>query len=322
MSISVFIVNYNTCDLLEQCLTSIFDTKGDLDAEVFVVDNNSNDGSSEMVKAKFHQVFLTEYSENMGFTKAINSVLPLAKGEYCLLLHPDIELPAGTLRDFVAFFEAHPKAGVLGGNLYYPDGTPNPCEIFFPGFKNDLLRFATRLAARLPAGGKLLWHFNALEWSHESTCQVNWVWNACMMVRGKVFEQIGYFDEDFFVWYADWDLCKRATDAGWLVYYLHPARAIHHERQSFAKNDTIAEEIRYKVDGWYSAAPQVRDRHVFLRKHAGAASVCGAKAICVTENLFRVWLIVGNLLFGKTIFKEARFQVRACLQSIQNVLGA
>ncbi len=321
-TISIFIVNYNTCSLLEQCLRSIFDTKGDLSIEVFVADNNSTDGSPEMVKAKFPQVLLTRYSQNVGFTKAINPLLPLANGKYYLLLHPDLELQLNTLYQFVEFFESHPQAGIVGGNLYYVDGTPNPCEILFPGFKNDLLCFAVRLFNRLPGGRRLVREHNPMEWSHQSTSQVSWVWNACMMVRREVFDRVSCFDEDFFVWYADWDLCKRAADAGWGVYYLYPAIAIHHERQSFAEEDTIRDEVLYKVDGWYSAAQQIQDRHIFLKKHGRAASIYGVKTINIAENALRLWMIVGNLLFQKATFKEASFQLRACLQTIQAILKA
>ena len=321
-TISIFIVNYNTCSLLEQCLRSIFDTKGDLSIEVFVADNNSADGSPEMVKAKFPRVLLTRYSQNVGYTKAINPLLPLAKGKYYLLLHPDLELQPNTLKQFVKFFESHPQAGILGGNLYYPDGTLSPCEVLWPGFKNDLLCFGLRLFRKLPGGSKLTGNHNPLEWPHRSTSQVNWVWNACMMARREVFERVGYFDDEFFVWYADWDLCKRATDAGWSVYYIHRAIAIHHERQSFAEEDLTREEVRYKVDGWYSAPIQIKDRHAFLKKYLGPISVYGIKTLHILENVLRLWLILGNFLLGKTTFKEASFQLKACLQTIQTILKA
>jgi GT2 family glycosyltransferase len=143
-----------------------------------------------------------------------------------------------------------------------------------------------------------------------------------MMVRREVFEEVGYFDDQFFVWYADWDLCKRACDAGWLVYYLHPATAIHYERHSFAQEDIPAEEVRYKVDSWYSGTRQIQDRHTFLKKHSSAASIYGVKIIYVTEYAMRLWMILGNLLFGKAIFKGASFQLKGCIRRIQAILNA
>jgi len=321
-SISVFIVNYNTRVLLEQCLKAIFSTRGHLEIEVFVADNNSTDGSPEMVRACFPHVSVTTYCKNAGYTRAINPLLASGKGEYYLLLHADVELLPNTLSRFVEFFESESQAGILGGNLHYPDGTPNPCEILFPSFKNDLLSFAVRLFRKLPAGTKLVGNRNPMEWSHKSTSQVNWVWNACMIVRRKVFQEVGYFDEKFFVWYADWDLCKRAADAGWLVYYLHPARAIHYERQSFAQEDIPMEEVRYKVDGWYSGTRQIRDRQTFLKKHSSPASIYGVKTIYLIEYALRLWLILVNLLCRKAIFKGASFQLKGCIQRIQAILNA
>jgi len=320
--ISVFIVNYNTRALLERCLNSVFETMGHLEIEVFVADNNSTDGSAEMVRMRFPEVYLTAYSQNVGYTKAVNPLLVSAKGEYLLLLHADVELQPDTLSWFVEFFESQPQAGILGANLHYPDGTPNPCEILFPSFRNDLLSFAVRLFAKLPGGGKLLGNGNPMEWSHTSTSEVNWVWNACMIIRRRVLEEVGYFDERFFVWYADWDLCKRATEAGWLVYYLRSATAIHYERQSYGGGNIPTEAVRYKVDGWYSGIRQIEDRQRFLRKHSTPASVHAVKMIYVTEYALRLWLIVFNLLFRKASVKAACFQLKTCLQRIQAILNA
>lgn len=221
---------------------------------------------------------------------------------------------------FLAFFERNHQAGVLGGNLYYPDGTPNGCEILFPGFGNDLKCFAVRLFRKIPGGRKLVGDYNPLEWSHESTSQVNWVWNACMIVRREVFERIGYFDEDFFVWYADWEFCKRAADAGWSTYYVHSAKAIHYESQSFTEAGIPIDVVRYKIDGWQSAPMMITDRHAFVKKHCSQRSFIGIKVIDMVQNIMRLWLILGKVLFRRATFAEASFPTRACLRTIQAIL--
>jgi GT2 family glycosyltransferase len=320
--VSVLIVNYNTRALLQRCLTSIFANKGSLAIEVFVADNNSDDGSPDMVESEFPEVSLVRNAENLGYTQAINRLLPLAKGRYHLLLHSDLELLPETLNSFMEFFEKHPRAGILGANLYYPDGTPNHCEIFFPNFKNDLLALSLRLLRRLPVGRQLVGNHSPLEWPHKSTSQVNWVWNACMIARREVFETIGFFDDNFFVWYSDWDLCKRAAEVGFTVHYVHPATAIHHERQSFDKKGVPTEDVRYKVDGWFSVAQQARDLQVFLKKHGTATSICGVKTISILENGLRLWFILLRFLARKATFVEVCFQLRACLQTIQAIMRA
>jgi N-acetylglucosaminyl-diphospho-decaprenol L-rhamnosyltransferase len=318
--ISVFVVSYNTCALLEKCLTSLFDTRNDLTIEVFIADNNSADGSSEMVRTRFPEVLWVRYTRNVGYSRAVNSFLPLAKGQYYLFLHSDLQVLPGTLMRFVQFFESHPQVGIVGGNLYYPDGRPNPCEILFPNFGNELLCFGIRIFRKLPGGSRLMGNHNPMEWSHRSTSRVNWVWNACMMARKEVFQRVGFFDERFFVWYADWDLCKRAIDAGWYIYYLHPAVAIHYERQSFSREGPIRAEVLYKVDGWYSALEQSRDRNTFLRKHLSRMSVFGVKAVYFVENALRLCFVCANFLLVKTAREEASFQIKVCIRKIQTIL--
>ena len=320
--LSILIVNYNTRDLLEKCLQSVFKTKRGLSVEVLIGDNNSLDGSDEMIADLFPQVKLTAFHQNVGYTRAMNALFAAAKGEYFLLLHPDVELLPGSLQAFLNFFSRHRRAGVLGGNLYYPDGTPNPCEILFPGLRNDLKCFLRKVLLHLPSVTGLPPESNPLEWSHEETCQVNWVWNACMMLRREVFDKIGLFDERFFVWFADWDFCKRATDAGWAVYYLDSAKAVHHERQSFLADGEDMLELRYKVDGWYSVAGQIRDRCRFLNKHVTAASRFGTKVIAFTENTLKLCAIVARLPLGRAGRPRDIFQLKACLEVLRAILGA
>ena len=321
-TVSAFIVNYNTRMLLERCLQSIFSAGEGPEVEVFVADNNSSDGSVNMVEKRFPQVYLIRYPHNVGYTRAINPILPMATGKYCLLIHPDTELLPDTLCRLVDFLESNPQAGIVGGNLFYPDGTPNPCEVLWPGFKNDLVSFGVKAVSRLPGGQRLLGAHNPVEWSHKKTEQVPAVWNACMMVRRGVLEKLGYLDEGFFYGSSDWDLCKRAADAGWLSYYLETAKMIHHERQSFVSPDGIQDEIKYKVDGWYTAPKRYQDRYVFLRKHCDSAELLGVTAIYAIENFLRLGLILVSSLLGKVPSSTRTFHVKACLRTIQTILTA
>ena len=142
-----------------------------------------------------------------------------------------------------------------------------------------------------------------------------------MMVRREIFDRLGLFDERFFVWYGDWDLCKRAADAGWSTYYLKPAVAIHHERRSLAR-DIAMEEVRYKVDGWCSAVDQIRDRYMFLRKHASSATTFGVKAVNVAENLLRLGPMLASLMLEKAGSQKVSTQLTVTLQSLQAILKA
>jgi len=319
--VSVFIVSYNTRRLLAECLRSLEETKGDLDLEVFVADNNSTDATREMVREKFPKTHIKNYSRNMGFTRAVNPMLSLARGKYFLLLHPDIRLLPDTLNELISFFEDHPRTGILGGNLYYPDGTPNPCEIRFPDFKGEFSCFTSRLLNKFPRENQL--HHednNRLIWSHRSSDRVTWVWNACMMVRQEVFQTVGYFDEDFFVWFADWDFCKRTSEKGWSVHYVAPAVAIHYERNSPLEAHDKEDTVRYKIDGWYSAVQQMKDRRVFWQKHLRRTSVYGVRGIYFLESFLRMWLVLCHWLLNRTRGQETAFQVKTCLKTMHAVL--
>lgn len=319
MTLSVLIVNYNTAELLERCLKSVYQTESAFTLEVLVADCNSTDGSVQIIKEKFPSVGLRRYSTNVGFTRPVNRLLEAAKGDYYLLLHPDVELMPDTVQRLLGFLESNPQVGLAGANLYYPDGTPNACEILFPSFHNDFVCFLLRLARKFPGGNRLAGDYNPLEWSHHSTARVNWVWNACMMLRKAVFEDIGGFDEDFFVWYADWDFCKRAGDIGWESYYLHPARAIHHESQSFEPSDLPMEAVRYKIDGWQSAARMITDRYTFVKKHS-PASLPGIKVIDALQNTFRFGLLVGRSVQEGSSFSDVSLSVRAYKKILRAIL--
>jgi GT2 family glycosyltransferase len=319
--VSILIVNYNTRDLLAKCLQSIFETKRGLSVEVLIWDNNSSDRSGEMLVNLFPQVKLIAFRQNVGYTRAINALLAAAKGEYFLLLHPDVELLSGSLQAFLHFLSRHRRAGILGGNLYYPDGRPNPCEIMFPGLKRECLSLGLRLMARLPLCDSVSVHRSPLEWSHKRTEPVNWVWNACMMIRRDVFDQIGRFDEGFFVWFADWDFCQRAREAGWGVFYIEDAKVVHHERRSETKVLLDMEETRYKVDGWYSLVGQMQDQNVFLRKHTTILSRLGAKTIAFLEHSVKCSLILGTSMLKKTGKDVGKLQLRTCLEALQSILA-
>lgn len=321
VDISIFVVNYNTRHLLRKCLQSICDSEGAIKFEVFVADNNSSDGSTQMVRTEFPEVSLSCHEQNLGYTRAVNRLLPRGTGEYYLLLHPDVELLPDTLTEFLEFFRRHRNAGILGGNLLYADGTPNPCEILFPGVKNDLKYLAVTMMRKVPFFKGTVERHDPTKWKHEATAEVMGVWNACMMFRREVLNEIGMFDERFFVWFADWDFCKRAREKGWSVYYVANAKALHHERFSF-KASRISKEVKYKTDGWYSLVSQTRDRHTFLNKHNGKPSVFGVKAIEIAGAVLKIVLLIINIAARKTLPAEGSFRIRTCAKMIRVVLRA
>lgn len=236
MDLSVIIVSWNVQKLLRACLTSVFRSLENLplQAEIIVVDNDSSDGSDEMVAREFPSVRLLDNDANVGFTKANNQGLAIADGRYLLLLNPDAELASGALRSLHDYAEAHPSVGIIGPKLLFPDGTVQSSRRRFPSLSTGLLE-STVLQRFLPSHPTLRRYY-VLDASDEDTQEVDWVVGACMLVRREAIERVGSFDERFFMYSEELDLCYRTKADGWKVVYLPTARVVHHEAKSSEQN--------------------------------------------------------------------------------------
>ncbi len=211
--LSIIIVNWNTRDLLANCLDSIIQTGGELDIEIIVVDNASTDGSQAMVQQQFPQVHLIANRENVGFARANNQALVIGGGRYFLLLNSDtIVLPA-TLDSLVRLADTHSEAGVIGCKLLNSNGSLQESWASFPTFWSEMLgrNFRTR---RLVEETPLVY-------------KADWVGGACMLVRPAAIDKVGLLDESFFMYSEEVDWCFRMWQQGWQVYYLAGAEIIH-----------------------------------------------------------------------------------------------
>jgi N-acetylglucosaminyl-diphospho-decaprenol L-rhamnosyltransferase len=259
VNVAVVIVSWNTVELLRECLASVFrDNVHNLG--VCVVDNASGDGSADMVAATFPEVRLIRNGTNEGFSKATNRGLRsfgFGGGNgiprYCLLLNPDTNISPGTLRSAMDFFERHPEAGVVGPKLVRPDGSLDPaCRRTFPTPGSSFYRF-TGLAKLFPKS-RHFGRYNLTYCDPDERTEVDCVNGAFMMVRGRVVEEVGLLDEDFFFGGEDLDWAYRIKKAGWKIYY-YPAMVVRHEKQAaFRKNPDIAYEFQ-------------RAMWLFYRKH-------------------------------------------------------
>jgi GT2 family glycosyltransferase len=227
MNVSIITVGYNTRQCLKNCLNSVKEQTTGIDCEIIVVDNDSQDGSREMLREEFHDVKLI-CSENNGFGAANNLVSKAATGKYLFLLNPDTLLINNAVKILSDYLDVHPEAGACGGNLYNADGiTPtNSCWNYFAGIAGAINLITVTLASRIrrPQTHK----YNRSEYPQK----VAWVSGANLMVRRSLFEQIGGFDENFFLYCEDVDLCYRINQAGFAVVSHPDAKIIHLEGQS------------------------------------------------------------------------------------------
>jgi GT2 family glycosyltransferase/lipopolysaccharide/colanic/teichoic acid biosynthesis glycosyltransferase len=255
MDLSVIIVNYNVRQFLENALSSIERALRGMEGEVFVVDNASDDGSAEMVRAKFPGVHLIENRENIGFSRANNQALSRARGELLLLINPDTIVQEETFRVMQAFFHSHPDAGLAGCKILNPDGSFQlPCR---RGFPTPWVAFTKIFGlSTLFPGSRLLGRYNLTYLDPEETYPVDAVSGSFMMIRREVYEGIGGLDEAFFMYGEDLDWCYRVRQAGSRVYYVHDTAIVHFKGESTRRSNI--DELRY----FYEAMELFVEKHI------------------------------------------------------------
>jgi len=256
----VIIVSWNVRAVLRRALEAVMAdaAAAQLAVEIIVVDNASRDGTVEMLRADFPNVRVIANTENVGFTRANNqglqssastertpfrSVTPLSSapppldsattnGHYIFFLNPDTEIQPDALRAMLDFMDApeNARVGILGPQLFYADGSLQSSRRRFPKFSTALLE-ATKLQQWFPHN-RTLTNYYLLNTDDSLVQDVDWVVGAAMFVRRAVIEQIGGFDERFFMYSEELDLCYRAKQANWRVVYFPPARVLHHEAKS------------------------------------------------------------------------------------------
>ena len=246
MQLSIVIVNYNVQYFLEQCLLSVKRAIEKIDAEVFVVDNASADGSVEMVKQKFPFVKLIANQNNVGFSKANNQAIEKATGEYILLLNPDTVVAEDTFEKCIAFMEAHQNTGAVGVRMidgkgnFLPEskrGLPTPAVAFYKTFG----------LAKLFPQSKIFGKYHLGFLSEHETNEVEILSGAFMFMRKSVLDKIGLLDETFFMYGEDIDLSYRIIKAGYKNFYFPETTIIHYKGESTKKGSLNYVKVFYNA---------------------------------------------------------------------------
>jgi GT2 family glycosyltransferase len=246
MEISVIIVNWNTKNLLQNCLDSVYQTMGNLAFEIIVVDNASSDGSLSMLEEKYPQVIKITNQENKGFGAANNQGFAIMKGKYALLLNTDTVLIPNAVNKLWSFCEGHPAAAIVCGQLLNADGSKQNSVAAFP----TLLTLATNtslLEFLFPKS------FPSKRYEHKEPIDVDSAIGACMMIRKKALDEVSFFDERYFFFFEETDLAYALRRAGWSIYQVPDAFIYHFQGQSIGYNDKSRIEF-------------YRSRYQFLRK--------------------------------------------------------
>ncbi len=223
--ISVAIVSFNTRDLLRRCLLSLRECRAEAELEVIVIDNGSHDGSAAMVRAEFPQAQRIEAGENLGFGAANNRALKEARGEFLWILNSDTEVEAGGIASMLRWMEERPECGAIGSRLILRDGSTQPSCALDPSLWAVFCE-QTFLYKLLP-GGRYTGSYAMTNWDYNEAREVPQVCGASLLVRAEAWRQVEGFDESYFMYFEDTDLCVRLREANWTIWYLPCARVRH-----------------------------------------------------------------------------------------------
>ena len=289
MELSVIIVNYNVKHFLEQCLISVKKALKGIDGEIIVVDNNSVDGSIDLINQKFNDVVLISNKENTGFSVANNQGIKLAKGENILLLNPDTVVQEDTFIKCLEFLDNHKDAGALGVKMYdgngrfLPEskrGLPTPSVAFYKIFGLSAIFPQSRIFGRYHLG------YLSMNENHK----VDVLSGAFMLIRNKVLDEIGLLDETFFMYGEDIDLSYRIKKAGYENYYFSKTKIIHYKGESTKKSS-----INY-VFVFYKAMIIFAEKHFSKRNFQTFSKLINIAiylraSIAVIQRIIKRWIL-------------------------------
>lgn len=264
MDLSIVIVNWNTRELLRQCLETLPDSAAGLEYEVLVVDNASIDSSPEMIASGFPSVQLIRNSSNRGFAVANNQAMEVARGRHLLLLNSDTIPAPGSIAKLVDFLDKHREVGIVGPRLLNGDGTLQASWAAFPTFLSEVLgkNFRQRRECRTASG--------------VVAYDVDSVGGACLLIRGEALASVGPLDDRFFMYCEEIDWCYRVRQHGWRVCYTPEAQVVHLGGRSSMQ----------------AAAPMkaelYRSKLKFFQKHYGLGSAAILASLLTAKFLMKV----------------------------------
>jgi GT2 family glycosyltransferase len=263
--LSYCVVNTNGRELLLACLDAIERTHpSDLGREVLVLDNASDDGSAEAVRARGGEVRLIALERRTGKAENDSTLMREASGEYCLLLNEDSELRPGAAAALVEALEADPGAAAAGAQLLDTGGRPVPCAWRFPGVGTAAI------------GALFLHRPLTVQSRGNRTRRVDWAQSSALLVRREASAAVGYMDPGFFVYYDECDFCRRLADAGLHTLYVPGAEAVHHDQLSTDLAAGLPRIVEFH-----------RNRDLYMRKHGSRPAALAVRALTAWSYALR-----------------------------------
>ena len=310
MELSIIIINWKSRDFLRDCLKSIEENPPNFSFETVVIDNASLDGSAEMVQREFPNVKYIQSAENLGFSRGNNAAAQSSSGRTLLFLNPDTKILGNALAVMKDCLDSHQDAGIAGCRILNSDGSVQTTAIqAFPTLLNQTLD-ADVLHRWFP--NSRLWGTAALFSESTSPVRVDMISGACLMIRRQVFEQIGGFSPDYFMYSEDVDICQKARRAGWNAYYVPSVSVIHYNGQSSNKRPSNFAHIM-----------QQESRLIYFHKMRGSLYAFCFRVSRIPIAIIRMALLVALMIlpFGAERRQELRSAMGKWLAILRWSLG-
>jgi GT2 family glycosyltransferase len=286
--ISIIIVSWNTARLLENCLASILANPPLVPFDIWVVDNASTDDSPRMVRERFPLVHLLDNRENLGFARANNQAIQQCTGNYVLLLNPDTLVAPGALQALVDFLDEHPRVGAAGPRIRNADGSLQISSHPRPTLSREFWRMF-HLDTLSPYAA-----YPLTKWDANRPQEVDILMGACLLLRKEALDQVGYLDEDYFMYSEEVDLCHRIQRAGWHLYWVPQAELVHFGGQS---TQQVPTEMFLNL---------YHSKIIYFRKHYGQSAVWIYKLILRIAALSRL-MLAPLAIFVQTSHRQRHF---------------
>lgn len=292
IDLSIIIVNYNVKEFVLNLLQSIQEASKNINSEIIIVDNASDDGSVELIQDKYPNVKLIANKENVGFGRANNQGMKIAGGKYILLLNPDTIVREDTFEKMILLFNSRDDIGIAGCKVLNPDGTLQlACRRGFPGPWTSFTKIVG-LSSLFP-NSKTFARYNLTYLDENKSYEVDAVSGSFMMMRREIFELMGGFDSQFFMYGEDLDLCFRTQNAGYKIYYFHETEIIHYKGESTRRSSIDETKVFYDA------------MHLFVQKHFSSSFI--------VESILQVAIFIRKFFAFTNIYKNIILAVIADL---------
>ena len=298
--LTIVIVNWNSKDMLRDCINSILKYNDMRLIRIVVVDNDSSDKSAEMINILFPFIMLINSGGNIGFARANNMALPHINSPYVLFLNPDTLVYEDTIGKMIQFMENHKEVGLAGCRMRYPEGRIDNLGTDGGAHTLALQWFTspiTELISIMFLTDKNILRFKKILPYHDpnKSGYVNKIMGTCMMIRKNVLDKIGGFDERFFMYGEDADLCKRISDAGWKLYYMSDAQIVHYCGGS--SNKTIKE---------FPIITRCESIQKLIHKYYGKCGTILYRVVVFIGSIIRIMLLFIENVISLSILKKKK----------------